>query len=95
MGRPGYLSQGRRGAKIFGCFPISQFPSFPYLCCPQKAQVAKLVDAPSSGGGAARCAGSNPVLGTAKKYKTLASIEFGEVFCFWGAGKVSRKGAKI
>ena len=28
------------------------------------AQVAKLVDAPSSGGGAARCAGSNPVLGT-------------------------------
>ena len=31
---------------------------------PQAAQVAKLVDAPSSGGGAARCAGSNPVLGT-------------------------------
>ncbi len=30
------------------------------------AQVAKLVDAPSSGGGAARCAGSNPVLGTEK-----------------------------
>jgi hypothetical protein len=29
--------------------------------------VAKLVDAPSSGGGAARCAGSNPVLGTIKK----------------------------
>ncbi len=28
------------------------------------AQVAKLVDAPSSGGGAVRCAGSNPVLGT-------------------------------
>ena len=26
--------------------------------------MAKLVDAPSSGGGAARCAGSNPVLGT-------------------------------
>jgi len=36
-----------------------------YICCP--AQVAKLVDAPSSGGGAARCAGSNPVLGTMKK----------------------------
>jgi hypothetical protein len=28
------------------------------------ARVAKLVDAPSSGGGAARCAGSNPVPGT-------------------------------
>ena len=28
------------------------------------AQMAKLVDAPSSGGGAARCAGSSPVLGT-------------------------------
>lgn len=26
--------------------------------------MAKLVDAPSSGGGAARCAGSNPVPGT-------------------------------
>ena len=26
--------------------------------------MAKLVDAPSSGGGAERCAGSNPVLGT-------------------------------
>jgi hypothetical protein len=39
-----------------------------YICSPsqkeQVAQVAKLVDAPSSGGGAARCAGSNPVLGT-------------------------------
>lgn len=31
-----------------------------------QAQMAKLVDAPSSGGGAARCAGSNPVLGTLK-----------------------------
>ncbi len=31
-----------------------------------QAQMAKLVDAPSSGGGAARCAGSNPVLGTKK-----------------------------
>jgi hypothetical protein len=30
------------------------------------ARVAKLVDAPSSGGGAARCAGSNPVPGTTK-----------------------------
>ena len=28
------------------------------------AQMAKLVDAPSSGGGAVRCAGSSPVLGT-------------------------------
>ncbi len=26
--------------------------------------MAKLVDAPSSGGGAVRCAGSSPVLGT-------------------------------
>jgi multidrug transporter EmrE-like cation transporter len=31
------------------------------------AQVAKLVDALSSGGSAARCAGSNPVLGTVKQ----------------------------
>ena len=29
-----------------------------------QAQMAKLVDALSSGGSAARCAGSNPVLGT-------------------------------
>jgi hypothetical protein len=38
------------------------------------ARVAKLVDAPSSGGGAARCAGSNPVPGTIK------SSEFSELF---------------
>jgi hypothetical protein len=31
------------------------------------AQMAKLVDAPPSGGGAARCAGSSPVLGTNNK----------------------------
>ena len=36
-----------------------------YICSP--ARVAKLVDAPSSGGGAARCAGSNPVPGTKGK----------------------------
>ena len=34
------------------------------------AQVAKLVDALPSGGSAARCAGSNPVLGTMLYYKT-------------------------
>jgi hypothetical protein len=33
-------------------------------CLGVDAQMAKLVDAPSSGGGAVRCAGSNPVLGT-------------------------------
>jgi hypothetical protein len=43
--------------------------------CLKVAQVAKLVDAPSSGGGAARCAGSNPVLGTEK-----ALIERSEPF---------------
>ena len=45
------------------CF---SFDGLLYICTPQKryAQVAKLVDAPSSGGGAARCDGSNPFLGT-------------------------------
>ena len=32
--------------------------------------MAKLVDAPSSGGGAVRCAGSNPVPGTKKPLST-------------------------
>jgi hypothetical protein len=40
------------------------------------AQVAKLVDALSSGGSAARCAGSNPVLGTE------AFTEMWRLFCF-------------
>ena len=40
---------------------------FLYICRTLKhARVAKLVDAPSSGGGAARCDGSNPFLGTKK-----------------------------
>ena len=34
-----------------------------WLCCPY-AQVAELVDALVSGASIARCAGSNPVLGT-------------------------------
>lgn len=38
----------------------------PIFAAPNDAQVAKLVDALSSGGSAARCAGSNPVLGTEK-----------------------------
>lgn len=46
-----------------------------------KAQVAKLVDALSSGGSAARCAGSNPVLGTSK-CRTLIRREFDEGFLF-------------
>ena len=46
-----------------------------YICNP--ARVAKLVDAPSSGGGAARCAGSNPVPGT----KALLYAA-GGLFCF-------------
>ncbi len=37
------------------------------------ARVAKLVDAPSSGGGAARCAGSNPVPGTFYLFFVLRS----------------------
>jgi hypothetical protein len=39
---------------------------FLYICTPVlcNAQMAKLVDALLSGGSAARCAGSSPVLGT-------------------------------
>ena len=35
--------------------------------------MAKLVDAPSSGGGAARCAGSNPVPGTTLDFRQFFS----------------------
>ena len=45
--------------------------------------MAKLVDAPSSGGGAARCAGSNPVPGTTKS-KTLVNTAFDKGFAFSG-----------
>lgn len=49
-------------------FLFSEYDHFLYLQPARKdARVAKLVDAPSSGGGAARCAGSNPVPGTEKK----------------------------
>ena len=34
--------------------------------CAPLAQVAKLVDAPDLGSGAARCGGSSPFLGTSK-----------------------------
>ena len=44
--------------------------------------MAKLVDAPSSGGGAARCAGSNPVLGTDHKPETLLSFILKRVLIF-------------
>ena len=45
---------------------IEKVRDFLYICTPvlYNAQMAKLVDALSSGGSAARCAGSNPVLGT-------------------------------
>lgn len=38
--------------------------------------MAKLVDAPSSGGGAARCAGSSPVPGTKKRLKIISDVLF-------------------
>ena len=49
-----------------------------YICSPSLilAQVAKLVDAPSSGGGAARCAGSNPVLGTTLESSGISELLF-------------------
>jgi hypothetical protein len=52
---------------------------FLYICTP--AQVAKLVDAPSSGGGAARCAGSNPVLGTSLNWPPFLEAVFIVQFC--------------
>jgi hypothetical protein len=45
-----------------------------FLLHSQNAQVAKLVDAPSSGGGAVRCAGSNPVLGTEVDKSKIDSV---------------------
>ncbi len=49
-------------------FLFEQTRPFEYICNPVlfNAQMAKLVDALSSGGSAARCAGSSPVLGTVK-----------------------------
>jgi hypothetical protein len=56
----------------------SQFTSWP----PWSAQMAELVDALLSGSSAARCAGSNPVLGTAyslqNQYRMIC-----RVFSFW------------
>lgn len=55
----------------------------------QGAQVAKLVDAPSSGGGAVRCDGSNPFLGTKrgnKSYDLLPLFFFGYFTGFLPAG---------
>ncbi len=48
------------------------------------ARVAKLVDAPSSGGGAVRCAGSNPVPGT-----NPVSILWKRGFYIWEALQMS------
>ena len=60
-----------------------------YICTPKRtltahaartpekdAQVAKLVDALFSGSSAARCAGSNPVLGTIKACKSMIHKPF-------------------
>ena len=51
---------------------------FPIFAPPNKgdAQVAKLVDALLSGSSAVRCAGSNPVLGTIKRYNSMSYNAF-------------------
>ena len=67
-------------SKNLECFPLYLHPPKPFGTV---AQVAKLVDAPSSGGGAARCAGSNPVLGTTKR-QTLVKRMIDEGLFFFG-----------
>jgi hypothetical protein len=64
-----------------------EISSFPLIFASpfETAQVAKLVDALSSGGSAARCAGSNPVLGTE------AFTEMRRLFCFGENGSNPRR----
>jgi hypothetical protein len=58
-----------KNSELFPDFPLYLQPrkETPFVSRDKLAQVAKLVDAPSSGGGAARCDGSNPFLGTKLK----------------------------
>lgn len=73
---------GRRGRNF--CYKRVEINSFPLIFASpfETAQVAKLVDALSSGGSAARCAGSNPVLGT-----SLESPELSGDFFIYGLGE--------
>ena len=58
------MSCDSRKGRIFAARQVILKSKMAFISATKVAQVAKLVDAPSSGGGAARCAGSNPVLGT-------------------------------
>jgi hypothetical protein len=65
----------------FGISVLS-FEKYSYICTHNFAGMAKLVDVPDLGSGAARRVGSSPITRTFKNYKTLKDNAL-RVFCLF------------